>query len=98
MVKLIKQGVYYLDGRIVKESQAFFTQDKKEEAVRNTLSYSILRAHNVGDGENLKIRFDAIASHDITYVGIIQTAKTRGLTSFPIHYTLTHCHHSLSAV
>ena len=98
MVKLIKQGVYYLDGRIVKESQAFFTQDKKEEAVRNTLSYSILRAHNVGDGENLKIRFDAIASHDITYVGIIQTAKASGLTSFPIPYTLTNCHNSLCAV
>ena len=98
MVKLIKQGVYYMDGRIVKESQAFFTQDKKEEAVRNTLSYAILKAHNAGDEENLKIRFDAIASHDITYVGIIQTAKASGLTSFPIPYTLTNCHNSLCAV
>ena len=98
MVKLIKQGVYYMDGRIVKESQAFFTQDKKEEAVKNTLSYAILKAHNAGDEENLKIRFDAIASHDITYVGIIQTAKASGLTSFPIPYTLTNCHNSLCAV
>ena len=98
MVKLIKQGVYYMDGRIVKESQAFFTQDKKEEAVKNTLSYAILKAHNAGDEENIKIRFDAIASHDITYVGIIQTAKASGLTSFPIPYTLTNCHNSLCAV
>ena len=98
MVKLIKQGVYYMDGRIVKESQAFFTQDKMEEAVKNTLSYAILKAHNAGDEENLKIRFDAIASHDITYVGIIQTAKASGLTSFPIPYTLTNCHNSLCAV
>ena len=98
MVKLIKQGVYYMDGRIVKESQAFFTQDKKEGAVKNTLSYAILKAHNAGDEENLKIRFDAIASHDITYVGIIQTAKASGLTSFPIPYTLTNCHNSLCAV
>ena len=98
MVKLIKQGVYYMDGRMVKESQAFFTQDKKEEAVKNTLSYAILKAHNAGDEENLKIRFDAIASHDITYVGIIQTAKASGLTSFPIPYTLTNCHNSLCAV
>ena len=70
MVKLIKQGVYYTEGRVVKEAQAFFTSDKKEAAVRNTLSYAILKAHNAGDEENLRIRFDAIASHDITYVGI----------------------------
>ena len=98
MVKLIKQGVYYTEGRIVKEAQAFFTSDKKETAVRNTLSYAILKAHNAGDEENLRIRFDAIASHDITYVGIIQTAKASGLKEFPIPYTLTNCHNSLCAV
>ena len=98
MVKLIRQGVYYMDGRLVKESQAFFTQDKKEEAQRNTLSYGILRAHNTGSEEQLRLRFDAIASHDITYVGIIQTAKASGLTAFPIPYTLTNCHNSLCAV
>ena len=98
MVKLIKNGVYYMDGRIVKESQAFFTSDKKERAQKNTLSYGILKAHNVGDEENLKLKFDAIVSHDITYVGIIQTAKASGLKSFPIPYTLTNCHNSLCAV
>ena len=98
MVKLIRQGVYYMDGRIVKESQAFYTSDKKERAEANTLSHAILKAHNVGDGENLKLKFDAIVSHDITYVGIIQTAKASGLTSFPIPYTLTNCHNSLCAV
>ena len=98
MVKLIKQGVYYTEGRVVKEAQAFFTSDKKEAAVKNTLSYAILKAHNAGDEENLRIRFDAIASHDITYVGIIQTAKASGLKEFPIPYTLTNCHNSLCAV
>ena len=90
MVKLIKKGVYYMDGRIVKEAQAFFTSDKKEKAVRNTLAYAILKAHNRGDEENLRLTFDAIASHDITYVGIIQTAKASGLKAFPIPYTLTN--------
>ena len=98
MVKLIKKGVYYTEGRIVKEAQAFFTSDKKGAAVKNTLSYAILKAHNAGDEENLRIRFDAIASHDITYVGIIQTAKASGLKEFPIPYTLTNCHNSLCAV
>ena len=98
MVKLIRSGAYYMDGRIVKESQAFMTSDKKEKAVKNTIAYSILKAHNTGDGENLKLRFDAITSHDITYVGIIQTAKASGLTEFPIPYTLTNCHNSLCAV
>ena len=98
MVKLIKKGVYYTEGRIVKEAQAFFTSDKKERAIRNTLTYGVLAAHNTGDEAQLKLRFDAIASHDITYVGIIQTAKASGLTAFPIPYTLTNCHNSLCAV
>ena len=98
MVKLIKKGVYYMDGRIVREAQAFFTSDKKERAQKSTLTYSVLKAHNVGSEEDLKLRFDAIVSHDITYVGIIQTAKASGLTSFPIPYTLTNCHNSLCAV
>lgn len=98
MVKLIKKGVYYMDGRIVKEAQAFFTSDKKEKAARNTLAYVILKAHNRGDEENLRLTFDAIASHDITYVGIIQTAKASGLKAFPVPYTLTNCHNSLCAV
>ena len=98
MVKLIKQGVYYIEGKLVRENRAFMTSDKKEEAVRATMSGEILRAHNTGDGEKLKLRFDAIASHDITYVGIIQTAKASGLSRFPISYTLTNCHNSLCAV
>ena len=98
MVKLIKKGVYYTEGRIVKEAQAFFTSEKKEAAVKSTLSYAVLKAHNAGSDEDLRIRFDAIASHDITYVGIIQTAKASGLKQFPIPYTLTNCHNSLCAV
>ena len=98
MVKLIKKGVYYMDGRIVREAQAFFTSDKKERAQKSTLTYSVLKSHNVGSEGDLKLRFDAIVSHDITYVGIIQTAKASGLTSFPIPYTLTNCHNSLCAV
>ncbi len=98
MVKLIKKGVYYTDGRIVKEAQAFFTSDKKQAAERGTLTHAVLKAHNVGSDEALRLKFDAIASHDITYVGIIQTAKASGLTAFPIPYTLTNCHNSLCAV
>ncbi|MGN0822464.1 MAG: aconitase family protein, partial [Candidatus Gallimonas sp.] len=99
MVKLIKQGVYYMDGKLVTEKHAFMTTDKKEKAIRSTMSYAILSAHDAaGEGDKLRIRFDAIASHDITYVGIIQTAKASGLESFPIPYTLTNCHNSLCAV
>lgn len=98
MVKLIKGGVYLIDGKPVREAYAYMTSDKKEKAIKNTISYGILQAHNSGDEENLKIRFDEIASHDITYVGIIQTAKASGLESFPIPYTLTNCHNSLCAV
>ncbi len=98
MVKVIKKGVYYLDGKLVKEEHAFMTSNKKEVAVKNTIAYKILSAHSESVGDTLKIRFDAIASHDITYVGIIQTAKASGLTAFPISYTLTNCHNSLCAV
>ncbi len=98
MVKLIKQGVYYIEGKLVKESQAFQTEEKKKAAIKNTMAYFLLRAHNSGDGEYYRLRFDAIASHDITYVGIVQTAKASGITEFPIPYTLTNCHNSLCAV
>ncbi len=98
MIRLIKGGVYYMDGRLVREKDAFRTSEQKQEAVKGTMSYPILAAHNKGNEEDLKIRFDAIASHDITYVGIIQTAKASGLTEFPIPYTLTNCHNSLCAV
>ena len=98
MIKLIRGGCYYMGGVLVKENQAFLTADKKEEARKGTMAYRILRAHNQGGEEDLKLKFDAIASHDITYVGIIQTAKASGLEKFPLSYTLTNCPNSLCAV
>ena len=98
MIKLIRGGCYYMGGTLVKENQAFLTSAQKEEARKGTMSWRILKMHNKGDDENLKIKFDAIASHDITYVGIIQTAKASGLKEFPLSYTLTNCHNSLCAV
>ena len=98
MVKLIKSGVYYMDGALVKESVAFMVESKKQKAIKGTMTYSVLKSHNKGDESNLKIKFDALTSHDITYVGIIQTAKASGLKEFPVPYTLTNCHNSLCAV
>ena len=98
MLKLIKGGVYYTGGRLIKENVAFMREEQKKAAIKGTLAYRILKAHNVGDDEHLKLRFDALASHDITYVGIIQTAKASGLERFPVPYTLTNCHNSLCAV
>lgn len=98
MIKLIKGGVYYTEGRLLKENVAFMREEQKRKAIKGTLAYSVLSAHNKGDDENLKISFDAMASHDITYVGIIQTAKASGLKNFPLSYTLTNCHNSLCAV
>ncbi len=98
MIKLIKGGVYYTDGVLLKENAAFMVEAKKLKAVKGTMAYKILKAHNSGDEENLRIKFDALASHDITYVGIIQTAKASGLKKFPVSYTLTNCHNSLCAV
>ncbi len=98
MIKLIRGGCYYMGGALVKESQAFLTAEQKAAARKGTMAYRILRAHNKGTEEDLKLKFDAIASHDITYVGIIQTAKASGLKEFPLSYTLTNCHNSLCAV
>ena len=98
MIKLSRGGCYYMGGALVKESQAFLTAEQKAAARKGTMAYRILRAHNKGTEEDLKLKFDAIASHDITYVGIIQTAKASGLKEFPLSYTLTNCHNSLCAV
>ena len=98
MIKLIKGGVYYMQGTLYRERVAFMVEEKKRKAIKGTLAYGILSSHNSGDEENLKIKFDALASHDITYVGIIQTAKASGLKEFPVPYTLTNCHNSLCAV
>ena len=82
MIKLIKGGVYYMGGSLVKENRAFMVEAKKQQAIKGTIAYSILKSHNKGDGENLRISFDALASHDITYVGIRQP-RLRGSKSFP---------------
>ncbi len=99
MVKLYDSGVYLLKGKaLVPEGQAPQTF-QKEEAKKGTIAYGILQAHNQsGDPNNLKIKFDAITSHDLTYVGIIQTARASGLDKFPLPYVLTCCHNSLCAV
>ena len=96
MVELIPHGVYLLDGKTVAE-KANVTAD---EARENTIAYQILRAHDVdgSKGKKLRIRFDAMVSHDITYVGIIQTARASGLEKFPLPYAMTNCHNSLCAV
>ena len=67
----------------------------KEEAAKNTIAYNILKEHNTSDSmDKLKIKFDKLTSHDITFVGIIQTARASGLEKFPIPYVLTNCHNS----
>ena len=102
MVKLYEGGVYLRGGKeLVRESEATAAgiAATPEEARRGTIAWSILQAHNTsGDPEALKIRFDAMASHDITFVGIIQTARASGMTEFPLPYVLTNCHNSLCAV
>lgn len=100
-MKLYDSGVFLLEGEtIVEENDAgreFL--EKKEQYKEGTISYGILQEHNTGTNkENLKIRFDAITSHDLTYVGIIQTARASGMERFPIPYVLTCCHNSLCAV
>ena len=89
MIKLIRGGCYYMNGTLVKENQAFKTSAEREQARKGTMAYAVLKKHNRGDEENLKLKFDAIASHDITYVGIIQTANASWLQEFPIPYVLT---------
>ena len=98
MIKLHDKGAFLIDGsRLVEDpSEAGLGQ---QEASKNTIAYNILEEHNVSqDTEKLRIRFDKLTSHDITYVGIIQTARASGLEKFPIPYVLTNCHNSLCAV
>ena len=98
-MKLYDTGVYLVDGeKIVEESQASLPVSR-EEAAKNTIAYGILEAHNTsGNMEKLQIKFDKLTSHDITFVGIIQTARASGLEKFPVPYVLTNCHNSLCAV
>lgn len=98
MIKLIRGGAYYTEGAVIKENVAFMVESKKQAAIKGTISYGILNSHNSGSDNDLKIKFDSLVSHDITYVGIIQTAKASGLKEFPVEYTLTNCHNSLCAV
>ena len=99
MVKLYDGGVYLVNGtEIVPEAAAPETY-QKDTAKQGTIAYSILKAHNTAeDMQNPRLKFDALASHDITFVGIIQTARASGMEKFPIPYVLTNCHNSLCAV
>ena len=93
MVKLIQKGVYFKNGKLIR------AKGVDENARKGTMAYKILSAHNLSnDDKKLNVKFDEITSHDITYVGIIQTAKASGLDKFPLPYTLTNCHNSLCAV
>ncbi len=98
MVEVIDKGVYLLDGE--KFATDFTGLPTPDEARENTITYGILRAHDVdgSKGDSMRIKFDAMMSHDITYVGIIQTARASGLEKFPIPYAMTNCHNSLCAV
>ena len=113
MVKVFADGGYIYKGREIVCMAEEFSSDRvsnfltahdedivsKDEMIKNTMTYSILEAHNVSDNvKGLRLKFDALASHDITYVGIIQTARASALEQFPIPYVLTNCHNSLCAV
>ncbi|MBQ8196571.1 MAG: hydratase [Clostridia bacterium] len=95
MIKLINKGVIYKNGSLIRAN----AETPVESAKKGTMAYKIIANHNVSsDPSKLNVKFDEITSHDITYVGIIQTAKASGLEKFPIPYTLTNCHNSLCAV
>ena len=94
MIKLTSNGVYLVDGKPTASCNV-----SAAEARKNTIAYSILNSHNKSNSESdLRIKFDALVSHDITYVGIIQTARASGMKEFPIPYAMTNCHNSLCAV
>ncbi len=108
MIQLFENGAYLLNGTELVEdtpeaaailASRMAEVPTKEEASRNTIAYGILESHNTsGNMEKLQIKFDRLTSHDITFVGIIQTARASGLEKFPVPYVLTNCHNSLCAV
>ena len=105
MIKLYEKGAYLLNGKEIIDETDFekiagkIGNPDKEEAKKGTIAYGILESHNKSDDlEDLRIKFDALTSHDITFVGIIQTARASGLDKFPVPYVLTNCHNSLAAV
>ena len=106
MIRLSENGVYIVNGEVLEDGPdirerlgKLGVSITKDEAKKNTLAYGILRAHNKSeDMKNLKLKFDCLASHDITFVGIVQTAIASGIKKFPVPYALTNCHNSLCAV
>ena len=106
MIRLAKNGAYIVNGEVLEDGTdikerlgKLGVSITKEEAKKNTLAYGILSTHNQSeDMENLKLKFDCLASHDITFVGIVQTAIASGIKKFPVPYALTNCHNSLCAV
>ena len=108
MIRLYDGGAYLINGtELVPDSNEAIAclesktgkKVSKEAAKQGTMAYGILNAHNTsGNMEQLKIKFDKLTSHDITFVGILQTARASGLTKFPVPYVLTNCHNSLCAV
>ena len=101
MIQLLEGGTYLVNGTELVEPAKAAAQGlpAPEEAAKQTMAYNILRGHNTsGNMEKLQIKFDKLTSHDITFVGIIQTARASGLEKFPVPYVLTNCHHSLCAV
>lgn len=104
MIKLLGEGRYYVKGELISEEQAVangFSNEQLKEGYKGTIAYGIIDSHNTiktEKGKPIKLKFDCLASHDITYVGIVQTAKASGLEHFPIPYVLTNCHNSLCAV
>jgi aconitate hydratase len=98
MINLYDSGAWFVNGKIIADSEQGVPSLSKEEGRKGTIAYGILASHNSGDDKNLRIKFDSLASHDITYVGIIQTARASGMKEFPVPYVLTNCHNSLCAV
>jgi len=106
MIELFNCGAYLINGKDIIPDDAEAGKKLKqrgisvsaEDARRGTISHGILAAHNKGDERNLRLKFDSLTSHDITYVGIIQTARASGMEKFPMPYVLTNCHNSLCAV
>ena len=108
MIKLGTSGAWLLNGKeVIEDGPGALAEIKaktgrevsKAEAAKETIAYSILEKHNTSDNmSKLKLRFDKLTSHDITFVGIIQTARASGLEKFPMPYVLTNCHNSLCAV
>ena len=99
-IKLTLSGVYYRDGGFLSEAEGMAAGLPAPQLAKSgTMAYNILKAHNTAENmADLKLKFDAMASHDITYVGIIQTARASGMKEFPLPYVLTNCHNSLCAV